>query len=85
MEAQALGAIPIINPIWALRTNVFHGIVIEGDTYDDKLVQSMYAGEIIRLIQHPDHMAHIREGMMEDARNRFSWEVFVDQWEKWAS
>ncbi len=84
MEAQALGAIPVTNPIWATGYNVRHGVFIEGDQ-SDKLVQCRYVDAIARIASNPERQEQIREAMMREARQRLSWEVWVDQWEKWAS
>lgn len=81
MEAQALGAIPITNPLWALAENVRHGVFIEGDAWNDPLVQSKYAAEIVRLATQPELQEQIRKEMMRDIRYRFNWERYVDQWE----
>ena len=85
MEAQATGAIPIYNPIWALGENVHHGWMIHGDAVNDHLTQARYVSAIIRLSTDESLQERIREAMMPDARERFSWEVFVDQWELAAS
>lgn len=81
MEAQAMGAVPIYNPVWALGENVHHGWMIRGNAEQDALVASRFAYAIARLAQQPELQASIREPMMADARLRFSWERFVDQWE----
>lgn len=81
MEAQALGAVPIFNPIGALRDNVGCGIVIAGDPATDKLVQSRYVGEIVRLCREPAFTDGIRQPMMRWARSVWNWERPVDQWE----
>ena len=81
LEAQAMGAIPIFNPLWALESNVGHGIAIEGSPYSDALVQARYVSEIIRLTRQPELAEKIRQPMMLAARNTFNWERFVDQWE----
>ena len=83
MEAQALGAIPITNPYWALGENVTYGVFIEGDAYGDPLTQARYAAEIVRLANAPDVQAQIRADMMPWARTQFNWERYVDQWEAW--
>jgi len=83
MEAQALGAIPITNPIWAIAENVKHGMFIEGDCNSDLLVQARYAGAIVRLTTDPILQDKIRSIMMQDIRNYFNWERWVDQWEGW--
>lgn len=81
MEAQALGAIPIFNPTWALAHNVYHGIRIEGDAWNDRLIKGRYLGELIRLASDEDLQEQIRSEMMLDSMQRFNWERVVDQWE----
>jgi glycosyltransferase involved in cell wall biosynthesis len=85
MEAQALGGVPIYNPIWALGENVHHGLMIRGNATDDPLVGARFAYGIVRLATDPDLQTRIRDAMMPDARARFSWENFVDQWERCAA
>lgn len=82
MEAQALGAVPITNPLWALAENVMAGVVIDGNAYDDKLVKAKYVAELVRLTSQPSIQENIRPVMMERARMRFNWERIVDAWEK---
>jgi glycosyltransferase involved in cell wall biosynthesis len=81
MESQALGAIPITNPVWALKHNVMNGIFVEGNPYTNRLVQSRYLGEIIRLATNTNLQDIIRADMIPAARARFNWERMVDQWE----
>jgi len=81
MEAQALGAIPITNPLWALEENIMDGIFIDGDAYNDPLTKSKYVAEIIRLASNPGLQDTIRPMMMKKARYKFNWERVVDQWE----
>lgn len=79
MEAQACGAIPIVSPVAALAENVHWGIGIEGAA-TDPLTSARFAAEIVRA-SDPAFQAAIRPQMMADARQRFDWENFVDQWE----
>lgn len=83
MEAQALGAIPIYTPIWALTENVGHGISIEGQN-SDALVQARYVAAILRLVRDPRLAEHIRTEMMPWALQRFDWDHVVDQYEQLA-
>ena len=85
MEAQALGAVPIYNPVWALGENVHHGLMIRGNATDDPLVAARFSYGIWRLATDPALQERIRQPMMADARLRFSWENFVDQWERCAA
>lgn len=82
MEAQALGAIPICNPIWAVGENVRHGVFIDGDV-NEPMTQARYAGEIVRLASQPKLQEEIRGPMMPWARKQFDWERIVDQFEGW--
>lgn len=81
MEAMACGAIPLTNPIWALRDNIRHGILVEGDAYNDKLVQARYVGEIVRLASDKKLQDDIRKDMMFESLFLFNWERQVDIWE----
>jgi glycosyltransferase involved in cell wall biosynthesis len=81
MEAQALGAIPITNPLWALRENVQFGVLIPGDCWRDELVKARYVEELIQLAANPPEA--VRAPMMDYARHRFSWERVTDQFHGW--
>lgn len=78
MEAQALGAIPIVSPVAALDENVLYGEAIRGEA-DDPVVAAEFAQAIVKW-SNPELQAQVRPQMMEDIRKRFNWEVFVDQW-----
>jgi hypothetical protein len=82
-EAQAMGAIPIFKPVWAIGEYCQHGILIHGDPYGDALVQARYVGEIFRLASNVGLQEKIRPEMMSYARERFNWERSVDILEKW--
>ena len=84
MEAQAMGAVPVINPVWAQGENTHFGIHIQGKPYSDTLTQARFAAEVAALCVNKDLQERIRKEMMPDARKRWSWENFVDQWEDWA-
>ena len=83
MEAQAMGAIPIFNPVGALAENVTWGVPIAGDAYGDPLIQARYAAEIVRMATSPDLQETIRQPMMAESRQRCDWERRVDQWASW--
>ena len=85
MDAQALGAIPITTPTWAIGDNVRHGVFIEGDPYNCKLTRARYVLELMKLVNDPIRQEGIRESMMPWAQAKFGWENFVDQWEAWAT
>jgi len=78
MDSQALGAIPITNPYWALRDNVKWGIFIPGKSYNDELIQAKYVESIVRLATNEDFQEKLRLGMMKWARQKFNWERIVD-------
>lgn len=84
MDAQALGAIPITTPVWAIGDNVAHGVFIEGDPYKDNLTRARYSLELVKMASDPNRQEAIRERMMPWAQKRYGWETFVDQWEGWA-
>jgi hypothetical protein len=80
MEAQAMGCIPITNPLWALADNVRHGSFLHGDA-NEQLVQKRYVGEIARWTRNAELQAKCRAEMMPWARQKFTWERVVDQYE----
>jgi glycosyltransferase involved in cell wall biosynthesis len=82
MEAQACNVIPVTSPKWALRENVTHGILIDGDV-KDKLTLCRFVGEIIRICNSTKLQDKLKNGMSIEAKVRFNWERFVDQWESW--
>lgn len=79
MEAQACGAIPIFSPIYAQAENLRHGVAVDGPA-NAELTIARAAGELVKLIRLPAEQAKIREEMMPWARERFDWDVFVEQW-----
>lgn len=80
MEAQACGAVPLFSPIFAQKENIRYGVAIEGSS-EDPLVQARFGAWLVKMTQNPQLQDMIRPAMMEDARKRFNWDVFVDQWE----
>jgi len=83
LEAQALGAVPITNPIWAAGEYQLAGIQIPGDCEQDQLTLRRYAMAAIYLMQHPELQDEIRPEMMAQARKRYDWEDVVRQYEEW--
>ncbi len=83
MEAQALGAVPITSPLWAVAENVAFGGEIAGDAHRDSLTQARFVTELVRLATDPLRQETIRSAMMPEARRMFTWERFCDGWEAW--
>jgi glycosyltransferase involved in cell wall biosynthesis len=82
-EAQALGAIPVCRPYWALRTTVQHGMFVHGDA-EDPLVQAEYLAGILTLYRDTDLCEKIRDEMQGWAMDAFDWERVTDQHEAMA-
>lgn len=85
MEAQAGGAVPVTNPIWACRDNVRWGTFVEGSAQDDALVRARYVLEVVKWSTQPELQEVYRASMMRDALEQFTWERWVTQWEAWAA
>lgn len=83
LEAQALGAIPIVNPVWAAAEYQIAGIAIEGDGERDALTLRRYAMAAVHLMRNPEGQQEIRQSMMDTARKLFDWSGVVDQYETW--
>ncbi len=81
MEAQALGAIPITTPIWALDANVKHGCLVHGDANGDTQARLRYVHAILSIANNPELQDRIRSEMCIWARAAFSWERVVDMYE----
>jgi len=83
MEAQALGAIPIVSPVAALDENVHFGEAIRGDA-EDPSIGAEFAQAIVRWA-HPGRQEGVRRQMTMYARKKYDWERFVSQWEEEAN
>ena len=79
-EAQALGAIPVASPVWALGEHALAGSLIPGDPADP-LIQSRFVTECVRWMTQTAQADRVRKTMMEAARIAFSWERAVDKYE----
>jgi len=74
MEAQAMGAIPITNPYWALKENVKYGIFIPGQPQFDALIRARYVDAILRVANNPAMQEQIRSIDMIKSRYYFNWD-----------
>jgi glycosyltransferase involved in cell wall biosynthesis len=81
MEAQALGAWPVTNDLWALRDNVQHGYVVTGIPQQSDLVRTQWL-HALEMAFH-NHNETARREMSEWALERFDWERVATQWENW--
>ena len=80
MEAQALGAVPLTSPLWALESNVLHGGFIDGNPDNDDLTIARFVAGLVRL-SDPALQDEIRPPMMFNAQRQFSWERIADSLE----
>jgi glycosyltransferase involved in cell wall biosynthesis len=81
MEAQACGAIPVTNLYWAQGFNTRHGVVIDGEPWQDSFTRACYAAELLKLLANPADQETIRAGMQLQALYAFNWERVVDQYD----
>lgn len=79
-EAMALGAIPVVSPVWAIGEHALAGSLIPGDPADP-LIQSRFVTECVRWMTLTEQADRVRRVMMEEARLAFSWERAVDKYE----
>jgi glycosyltransferase involved in cell wall biosynthesis len=80
MEAQAMGAIPVLSPVYAQGENTNFGIQISGEP-DEPLTHARAAMEVVNLANNETIQNDIRKAMMPWARDRYDWEKMVDLWE----
>lgn len=83
-EAQALGAIPITCPVWAVGEYTLGGSLVEGRVAHDALVQARLVMQLVKWACDPERQEQERQRLMPLALERFSYERAVDQWEAWA-
>lgn len=79
MEAQACGAIPVFSPIFAQQENIRFGMAVEGKA-EDPLTIAKAAGDLVKLIGNKQFQDETRPKMMGWARERFTWDNFVQAW-----
>jgi predicted SAM-dependent methyltransferase/glycosyltransferase involved in cell wall biosynthesis len=79
-EAQALGAVPLVSPVWALRTNTLSGLAIDGDA-NDPMTKCTFTAELVKLCRNAEFREQLRSDAKIMARIMFNWERIVDGWE----
>lgn len=79
MKAQVYGAIPVTMDKAALKETVKHGIKVKGDIADPE-VQKQYVENLVDLLKKPKLQEEIRNKMVPDAKEKFSWFVVADEW-----
>ena len=82
MEAQALGAIPIVSNLGALTNNVQFGEIIDGDIREGLVLGRFVKGIIEWLSQEPLQDI-LRPPMRTYAQYVFNWERIIDKYESW--
>ena len=81
MEAQALGAWPVTNKLWALKDNVAYGYMVEGIPQKSDLVRSNWLQALGKAFHNHDE--RLRKEMREWALENHDWEKVVTQWSNW--
>lgn len=81
MEAQACGAWPITNDLWALRDNVKYGWMVDGVPQNSPLIRANWLHCLEEAFSCRKEKE--RKEMQEWALAYHDWENVVDQWEEW--
>lgn len=81
MDAQACGAWPVTNNLWALDHNVRWGWMLDGTPQSSELLRSYWLENLARATQYDNEEE--RTQMMTWARRNHNWDNIVKQWEKW--
>ena len=79
VEAQMMGAIPIVSPTMALAETTRHGIKIAGDVEQDRMVQARFVREILGLVNNPPLQEKIRDEMIPDVRATYNFQDMVER------
>lgn len=84
MDAQACGASPITNNLWALRDNVdpLDAVIFQAAPQDDKLVRAYFLEEIIFQLENPSDN-YYRGELAEKALHKFDWKNIAKQYAGW--
>jgi glycosyltransferase involved in cell wall biosynthesis len=84
MEAQALGAIPIYNPIHGLKETVQYGqaIPIENDHFS-RAALNEYKEAVLSWIRDPEKQTEVRAEMIRWARYIYHWDRTVELYDRW--
>ena len=84
MDAQACGASPITNDLWALRDNVNQKFapLLPGQPQDDPLLRSYFLQEIISQLKKPMKLEK-RIKMADAALEKFDWANIAKQFKNW--
>jgi glycosyltransferase involved in cell wall biosynthesis len=86
-EAQACGAFPVTNDLWALKDYVQFGTRLSGVPQKSTLSAALWTAECIRALQEElvekTKCSGERAHMMAWARQNFDWENTVTQWKQW--
>ncbi len=84
MDAQACGAVPVTNNLWAVGENVNadFGIVLPATPQSDILVRSEFIELLISELKYPTFDDTRRE-MAGFALEKFNWDRIADQWLTW--
>lgn len=84
MDAQACGATPVTNDLWALDDNVdkSFGYVFQGSPQEDKLVRSYFIEAVISLLQNPGSDEN-RRYFADKTLEKFDWNNIAQQFHGW--
>jgi transcriptional regulator of aromatic amino acid metabolism len=84
MDAQACGASPITNNLWALADNVNQKFapLLPGCPQDEKLLGSYFLQEIINQLKYPMPVVK-RKKMADAALKKFDWNNIAKQFSNW--
>lgn len=81
MEAQALGAWPVTNSLWAIKDNVKYGWMVDGVPQKSELVRSNWLHSLEQAFHSTNEKE--RKDMRDWALENHDWENVVTQWGKW--
>lgn len=80
IKAQAYGCEPVVVNYAALKETVQYGKRVEGDIYDEE-TQNEFKKALIETLKNPMNESK-RDEMMKWAKDKYSWSVIVDQWDR---
>lgn len=81
MEAQACGAWPVTNKLWALEDNVKYGYMVDGVPQNSALIRQNWMRNLEAAFKNNSTKA--RREMQEWALEYHNWDNIIQQWAIW--
>lgn len=83
LDAQACGAVPVTNDLWALRDNVKSGIIIPGIPQSDKTLKHKFIQGVIDVLNSDISETERKTQIADPILENYSWKNITHQFYDW--